>query len=238
MRDGMLLCELHAHTTWSDGHLSLAELVDLYGGAGFDVLCITDHTVRLDDPMPRAVDAWTWPAHATAVRAERARAWTEHGLMLIQGIELTDNQEDLDQSAHALALGIEEHISMDYGFVAALEAANTQEGAVIAAHPYAPGDETPLRATRRIWHERALLCDLIHRYELFNRREVFAWVAAEELPPVASGDFHCKQHLSSWKTLLPCDHDAGAVVEYLRSRGPVFLTPFAVGQAARLPVAA
>jgi hypothetical protein len=27
-----LLCELHAHTTWSDGDLSLRELVDLYGG--------------------------------------------------------------------------------------------------------------------------------------------------------------------------------------------------------------
>ena len=33
-----LLCELHAHTTWSDGALSLVELVDLYGTHGFDVL--------------------------------------------------------------------------------------------------------------------------------------------------------------------------------------------------------
>jgi histidinol phosphatase-like PHP family hydrolase len=38
-----LLCELHAHTTWSDGALAPAELVDLYGRAGFDVLAITDH---------------------------------------------------------------------------------------------------------------------------------------------------------------------------------------------------
>ena len=40
-----LLCEFHAHTTWSDGVLSLPELVDLYGNAGFDVLCVTDHVV-------------------------------------------------------------------------------------------------------------------------------------------------------------------------------------------------
>ena len=39
-----LLCELHAHTTWSDGGLSLPDLVELYGRAGFDVLCVTDHT--------------------------------------------------------------------------------------------------------------------------------------------------------------------------------------------------
>ena len=32
-----LLCRLHAHSTWSDGELRVAELVDLYGRAGFDV---------------------------------------------------------------------------------------------------------------------------------------------------------------------------------------------------------
>ncbi len=41
-----LLCELHAHTTWSDGALSLRELVDLYGCRGFDVLAVTDHAPR------------------------------------------------------------------------------------------------------------------------------------------------------------------------------------------------
>jgi predicted metal-dependent phosphoesterase TrpH len=41
-----LLCELHAHTTFSDGALSPSELVDLYGSAGFDVLAITDHVCR------------------------------------------------------------------------------------------------------------------------------------------------------------------------------------------------
>jgi predicted metal-dependent phosphoesterase TrpH len=30
-----LLCELHAHTRWSDGELTLPELVDLYGRNGF-----------------------------------------------------------------------------------------------------------------------------------------------------------------------------------------------------------
>ena len=53
----MLLCELHAHTTWSDGALTLTELVDLYGMHGFDVLCVTDHLLRSDDRslrLPRA----------------------------------------------------------------------------------------------------------------------------------------------------------------------------------------
>lgn len=238
MRDGLLLCELHAHSTWSDGDLSVAELVDLYGGAGFDVLCITDHSVRLDDPIPRAVDSWTWPAHTATVREEAARAWSEYELVVIQGLELTDNQDDLDLSAHALALGVDQHISMDHGFVAALEAAHEQGAAVVAAHPYTAADTTPLRATRRIWQDRELLGDLIHRYELFNRREVFAWVADEELPPVATGDFHQQEHLASWKTLLPCDREPEAVIAHLRSPARVFLMPFKPAQAKRLPIAA
>ena len=113
MSSNLLLCELHAHTTWSDGHLTLGELVDLYGRNGFDVLCITDHAVRLDDPMPAAIDPWTWPAYATSVRAEAARAARDYGLIVLLGLELTDNHPDPDRSAHALALGLEHFVSID-----------------------------------------------------------------------------------------------------------------------------
>jgi predicted metal-dependent phosphoesterase TrpH len=238
MRDGLLLCELHAHTTWSDGYLTLPELVDLYGRSSFDVLCVTDHAVRLDDRSPRAVDSWAWPAYAAAVRKEAERALSEYGLLLIRGLELSDNQEDPDLSAHVLALGLETFVSVDAGIVPALEAANRQGAALIAAHPYSDRDSTPLRATRRIWRERELFRDLIHRYELFNRRETFAWVAAEALPAVATGDVHRAEHLASWKTLLACDKEPAAVVAHLRSRARSFLTPFALEQRARLPIAA
>jgi predicted metal-dependent phosphoesterase TrpH len=238
MRDGLLLCELHAHTTWSDGHLTLSELVDLYGRAGFDVLAVTDHAVRLDDPSPRAVDSWAWPAYSGAVRAEAERALAEYGLLLIQGLELSDNHEDPDLSAHALALGLERYVPVDEGIVAALEAANRQGAALIAAHPYSASDSTPLRATRRIWRERETFRDLIHRFELFNRTEVFAWVAAEELPPVATGDVHQPEHLASWKTLLPCNKEPTAAIAHLRSRGRVLLTPFALEHRVMLPIAA
>jgi hypothetical protein len=115
MPDGLLLCELHAHTTWSDGYLTLPELVDLYGRSRFDVLCVTDHAVRLDDPSPRAVDSWTWPAYTAALQVEAERALSEYGLLLIRGLELSDNQEDPDHSAHVLALGLETFVSVDTG---------------------------------------------------------------------------------------------------------------------------
>jgi predicted metal-dependent phosphoesterase TrpH len=234
----LLLCELHAHTTWSDGRLTLPELVDLYGRNDFDVLCITDHTVRLDDPMSSAVDSWTWPAYLGAIRAEAARALDEYDLLVIPGLELSDNCDDPDLSAHALALGLEQHISVDAGIVTALEAANDLRAAVVAAHPYAAGDVTSLRPTRRIAREPDTFVPLVHRYELFNRDEVFTWIAASRLPSIASGDVHGAEHLSSWKTLLPCEKDPAAVVDYLRSRGRACLMPYALDQRGALRLAA
>jgi PHP domain len=194
--DALLLCELHAHTTWSDGVLTLTELVDLYGEHGFDVLCITDHSVRLDDPMPSAVDSWTWPAYITEIRAEAERAYEEYELV-----------DDL-------------------------------RAVTIAAHPYARGDVTPMRPTRRIASEPEIFRPLLHRYEVFNRDEVFGWVAEAGLAPIASGDVHRAAHIASWKTLLPCEKDAEAVVDYLRSRGRVCLMPYAIDRRDALPAAA
>jgi len=64
---------------------------------------------------------------------------------------------------------------------------------------------------------------LAHRFEPFNRTQLFGWVAEAGLPAVACGDFHELEHLTGWKTLLPSLHDEAAVVDYLRSRRPVYL---------------
>ena len=45
-----LLCDFHVHTSWSDGRLSLREVVDLYGKTRrFDVIAITDHILMKRD---------------------------------------------------------------------------------------------------------------------------------------------------------------------------------------------
>jgi len=50
-----LLCDFHVHTRWSDGRLSLREVVDLYGSTGrFDVIAITDHILMERDFLARA----------------------------------------------------------------------------------------------------------------------------------------------------------------------------------------
>jgi hypothetical protein len=76
----------------------------------------------------------------------------------------------------------------------------------------------------RFAHEWRALSPLVDRWELFNRYDLFGWVAQHGLPAVASGDFHRPEHLYAWKTLLPCLKDETAVIGYLRSSRPAFLT--------------
>ncbi len=76
-----LRCALHAHTTNSDGELPPPLLVEHYERAGFDVLAITDHSVR-------------------TVVASTPR------LLVIPGSELGARVGRRARDAHVLALGI------------------------------------------------------------------------------------------------------------------------------------
>jgi len=228
IRTTPLLCELHAHTTWSDGALGLPELVDLYGRSGFDVLAVTDHTVRTDEDGdeggPRHVHAANHAAYLDAIRGETERARAEYDLLLLPGLELTYDDVDPTLGAHAVAVGLERFVGVDLGIDVALERARAAGAALIAAHPYSPDRvDGAWRRTARFaceWQELRLFVD---RFELFNRHEFFGWVAGAGLPAVANGDFHRLEHLATWKTMIPCEKDGEAVVEYLRSTRPTYL---------------
>jgi predicted metal-dependent phosphoesterase TrpH len=246
----LLLCELHAHTTWSDGTLTLREVVDLYGRHGFDVLCVTDHAVPPGDPYlqahGRAIDEANWQAYREEIQAEAERARREYGLVLVRGVELSENHADPDRIAHAVALGLERLPGLEGGVLQAMVAAAREGAAVIAAHPYdadgaptaAAGERAPARPTRRLWRRRHDLTDVVHAWELFNQNQAFPWVADERLPAVATGDFHRIDHFAGWKTMLPCAPDAEAVVECLRRRRGAHLVRFDVGAARAVATAA
>jgi predicted metal-dependent phosphoesterase TrpH len=255
---GPLLCELHSHTRWSDGELTVAELVDLHGRSGFDVLCITDHVVRSDDPWRleeglhfSAIEEETFPLYLAEIEREAARAWRTYGLLVVPGLELTFNDVKPVMAAHAVAIGLREFVSVDGGIAEAMKSAAKAGAALIAAHPNSAQDrgsasaESPVartersrspltdnaareagavrgRLTKRFSRDAGLRA-LADRFELFNRTQLFGWVAEAGLPAVASGDFHTPAHLSGWKTILPSRHDEQGVVEYLRSPRPVYL---------------
>lgn len=236
-----LLCELHAHSTWSDGALTLEQLVDLYGRNGFDVLCVTDHVARTDDawyqPDRTVTGSAQFDEYLAAVEQAARRARVEYGLLVVPGLELTYDHEDPLQAAHAVAVGLRSFVGVDDGVERALADARTAGAALIAAHPYAPlaAGAAP-RQTARWAAEGYALSVLVDRYELVNRRDFFPWVAEAGFPGVAVGDFHRVEHLATWKTLLPCAATETAVVGYLRSALPAYLVDLA--EPARVEVAA
>jgi hypothetical protein len=168
-----------------------------------------------------------WPAYLADTEREAVRAWRTYGLLVVPGLELTFNDEEPVKAAHALAIGLREFVSVDHGIAGGHEDGRPgRRLAIVAAHPFrAETSGAPAaRLTRRFSRDPAL-CELAHRFELFNREQLFGWVAEARFPAVASGDFHRPEHLVGWKTLLPSVHGEEAVVAYLRSHRPVYRGP-------------
>ncbi|HEY0415035.1 MAG TPA: PHP domain-containing protein [Gaiellaceae bacterium] len=214
-----LLCELHAHTTWSDGDLTVRELCDLYGTRGFDVLAVTDHAPR----GATYVHAGNYDAYLRAVRAEALRARELYDLLVIPGLELTYDDPDPLRAGHAVAIGLRSYVDVSAGLEPALAEARAAGAALVAAHPYSPTDLGVATRGTAAFAARPELAALVDRFELFNRHTLFSWVAAAGHPTVATGDFHRLEHVATWKTLLPCAKDEPAVIAYLSSQRPAYL---------------
>jgi hypothetical protein len=234
--DSLLLCELHAHTTWSDGALTVTELVDLYGRHGFDVLCITDHAVP-DGTAARTrvrLGRSTHPQYLRTIEREARRARDQYGLIVIPGLELTYDDPDPDNAAHAVAVGLRSFEPLAAGLEEALREARALGAAVVAAHPHGrEPDPTRSRTTRWFWRNQDRLEGLVDRLELFNRGRTFGWVAMAGLAGIATGDFHRPDQLATWKTLLPCRKREDAVVDHLRSNGRAYVVPWGMREALR-----
>ena len=211
-----MLAELHAHTTWSDGELTTARLVDLYGRAGFNVLAITDHVVH--SSAEAHVCAESYRAYLDDVDTEAERARRRYGMLVVPGLELTVEDPDPREAGHALAIGLRTFVSVDEGLDAALREARSQGAALIAAHPYLLAEAAASnRGTARFAEDPEWAVSAVHRFELFNQDDRFDWVARRQLPWVATGDFHRPEHMRTWKTLLDCERTEEAVVARLRS---------------------
>jgi len=220
MKQTPLLCELHAHSTWSDGELTPRELCDLYGRSGFDVLAMTDHATPSGDMGPAR-----FANYLAAIEVENERALRMYDMLVIPGLELTFDDPDPQRAAHAVAVGLRGPVELGAGLEEALCAARAHGAALVAAHPSSPADAaSDPRGTAAFAADPARWAPLVDRFELFNRTTLFSWVAEACLPVVACGDFHRLEHLGGWKTLLPCWKHERAVVEYLRSSRPVYVT--------------
>ncbi|MGB2874108.1 MAG: hypothetical protein WBB76_01380 [Gaiellaceae bacterium] len=219
-----LLCELHAHSTWSDGAFGVPALVDLYGEAGFDVLAVTDHVLRPGRASAGAVSRANHGAYLAELEAEAERALARYELLLIPGLELTYDDPDPRRAAHVLALGAQRFVGLERGLDTSLVEARAGGAVLIGAHRYtlAATAGAP-RSTARLAEDPEWATAALHRFELCNRHDFFDWIARAGLPFVATGDFHRPEHLATWKTLVRCEKSESAVVDHLRSDRPVAL---------------
>jgi hypothetical protein len=217
----MLLADMHIHTTWSDGRLSIAEVVDLFGRSGHDVIAITDHVVNSDNAIGRITHRFgltltkeNFDSYRAEIDCQAERAWNEYRMIVIAGAELTQNRFRRSSSAHVLALDIDDYVSAEGSVEEMLVRANDAGAVVVACHPHAQSDW--FANTFYLWNRRSEVAKAIHLWELACRWDLFPPVARHRMPYIGNSDFHDRPHLYAWKTLLPCERNVADVVRTLK----------------------
>jgi len=225
----MLLADFHIHTKWSDGVLSIPEVVDLFGRAGHDVIAITDHVVNTDTLIGKAsrrlitsVTPQNFREYRDEIEREKKRALDQYGMLIIAGFELTQNCVRRNNSAHVLALGVEEFISADGTVEEMLERAQRLSKIVVACHPHEQSDW--FSNTFYLWNRREEVRELVDLWEVACRWDLFPPVARARFPYIGNSDFHRPEHLHAWKTLVPARKNEQAVFRALEQGDGLAIT--------------
>ncbi|HSI87402.1 MAG: UDP-N-acetylglucosamine--LPS N-acetylglucosamine transferase [Candidatus Methylacidiphilales bacterium] len=229
-RKGLLLCDFHTHTTFSDGKLTVPEIVDFYGQRGFDCLCITDHLCdpsRLIGRMVTLTGLVIPPAEVgryfAAIEAEKRRAWKHYGMILMTGLEFNKDGLTKHSSTHLLGVDLRKPIDPSLDLKALIHAIQSQGGLAIASHPHETGS-TWGRDTLYLWEHQDEFAPILDAWEIANRDDIFNPVGLKRLPFLGNSDFHKPKHIHSWKTLLYCEKDPEAIKECIRVNRNVSLT--------------
>jgi len=193
-----LCCQLHAHTTNSDGEPSPAELCAHYAGAGFDVLAITDH----------------W--HVTE--------YEHDGLLVLPGSELSAHAPTPSGEAEALALGVAElpELREPFGDIEAMAAWIAAHGGVpVLCHPYWSGLRAedilaaPSLAALEVWNGAS---EVMHGNGLSTVHWDEVLQQGRLLGGIATDDCHAPGQDSGfgWTWVRAAERSAPAVLDALR----------------------
>jgi hypothetical protein len=221
-----LYCDFHIHTTWSDGVYPVNEVIRMYGEAGFDVISITDHVLDTESVLECrkagykhcCIEEQHFIQYQRELWSAARYAWETYNMLVIPGIELTNNTSRY----HILALDIKEHISPDLGVEEILHEIRAQGGVSVACHPYIRNHsgEAP---SEYLWTNRDQFATMFDAWEVANRDDLFNVVGLKKFNYIANSDFHEEKHLRSWKTLLRCSKNTEAVKEAIRTNDAVSL---------------
>lgn len=204
-----LKANLHSHSSNSDGEYTVAEIIDRYAEAGYDVLAFTDHRV-----------------------ANAVSNYDNRGMILISGIELHPiGPREINW--HILVLGVPENFANcpENDAQKAIEMAHAAGGICFAAHPYWSGFtsvevmslqgflglEVFNSSTRRIGKA--------YNMQLWDE----CLAAGAAYGAIAVDDTHKNEHFfHGWTMILTNDRSCGGVMNalktgrYYASQGPRF----------------
>ncbi len=226
----MLLCDFHIHTNYSDGKLSVPEVVDFYGRLGFDCICVTDHLAdprRLIGKLSRlanlTVSENQLDEYFDVLARERARAWRKYKMIVLTGIEFNKDGYTKKSSAHLLGIDLKAPIPSALDLTETIAQIHAQGGLAVASHPHIMKSEWG-KDTLYLWENHEKFAPLIDAWEIANRNNIFDCVGMKRLPFLANSDFHKPKHIYSWKTLLYCEKNADAIKECVRRNEHVSIT--------------
>jgi len=226
----LLLCDLHTHTTWSDGKLTVPEMVDFYGQRGFDCLCITDHLCdpkrllgKLVNLTGLVIPPGEIEAYFEEIESEKKRAWAKYDLMLMSGVEFNKDGYTAKTSTHLLGVDLKQPIDPSLDIKQLIAEIHAQGGLAVASHPHEMKSEWG-KNTLYLWEHVDEYAPLIDAWEVANRDDIFNPVGLKKLPFIANSDFHKPKHIHSWKTLLYCEKEAEAIKHCIRVNRDVSMT--------------
>jgi processive 1,2-diacylglycerol beta-glucosyltransferase len=226
----MLLCDFHIHSNYSDGKLSVPEIIDFYGEHGFDCICITDH---LADPK-RLIGKLSELANFTlgqeqveeyfaVIERERRRAWRRYKMLVMTGIEFNKDGYTRKTSAHLLGIDLKSPIDASLDIPEIIARIHSQGGLAVASHPHIMKSEWG-KNTLYLWENQEKFAPLLDAWEIANRNNIFNDIGLKRLPFIANSDFHKPKHIYSWKTLIHCEKDSEAIKDCIRRNEHVAIT--------------
>jgi len=233
-----LLCDFHIHSNYSDGKLSVAELIDFYGSRRFDCICITDHLAdprRLIGKLGKLARLTLSPhqmdEYFDVIERERRRAWLKYSMLVLTGLEFNKDGLTRKSSAHLLGIDLKAPLADNLDLPETIAEVHAQGGLAIASHPHIMKSEWG-KNTLYLWENQDTFVPLLDAWEVANRNNMFNPVSAKRLPYVANSDFHKPKHIYSWKTLVSCEKQAEAVKDCVRKNEKIAITLYRDGESA------
>lgn len=219
----MYLADFHLHSNFSDGKLSIPNLVDYFGNRGFGAIAITDHFCEQTSLIGKAASylgvtltSATFPLYRALLKSEQERAWEQYGMCLIPGVEITKNSVSNHRSAHFLILGNLDSIDPNEDISEISDRVRPHGSIVIAAHPVST--QKLEKQTFHLWDRRDELSSKVDAWEVASGPYLFDEVRYSGLPMIANSDFHSEKNMTSWKTVLTCEKKIEAILESIKKQ--------------------